>query len=153
MQMYSNFAILIIPIYYCIVQFKLYNSIAHKILMMEIEIDLNVIKDCPQSFVRAVNDTMNVLTGKWKLPIMASLIFGKKRFRDIEKEIPKITPRMLSKELRELELNGIVKRTVHDTIPVVIEYEFTQSGRNIKSVLDSMVEWGLEHRKLVINGE
>lgn len=120
---------------------------------MEIEIDLNVIKDCPQSFVRAVNDTMNVLTGKWKLPIMASLIFGKKRFRDIEKEIPKITPRMLSKELRELELNGIVKRTVHDTIPVVIEYEFTQSGRNIKSVLDSMVEWGLEHRKLVINGE
>ncbi|MCA0232581.1 MAG: helix-turn-helix transcriptional regulator [Bacteroidetes bacterium] len=114
---------------------------------MEIELDLNVIKDCPHSFVMAVNDTMNVLTGKWKLQIMASLIFGKKRFRDIEREIPKITPRMLSKELRELELNGIVKRTVHDTIPVVIEYEFTESGRNIKSVLDAMVEWGLEHRK------
>lgn len=118
---------------------------------MEIELDLNTIKDCPHSFVIAVNDTMNVLTGKWKLPIMASLIFGKKRFKDIERELPKITPRMLSKELRELELNGIVKRTVHDTIPVVIEYEFTESGRNIKSVLDSMVEWGLEHRKKAFN--
>ncbi len=115
---------------------------------MELEIDLNVIKECPHSFVIAVNDTMNVLTGKWKLPIMASLIFGKKRFKEIEREIPKITPRMLSKELRELELNGIVKRTVHDTIPVMIEYEFTESGRKIKSVLDAMVEWGSEHRKM-----
>lgn len=114
---------------------------------METTIKLNDIKDCPVSFVLAVNDTMNVLTGKWKLPIMASLMFGKKRFKEIEREIPKITPRMLSKELRELELNGILKRTVHDSIPVVIEYEFTDSGRNIKKVLDSMVEWGLEHRK------
>lgn len=119
--------------------------------MIEKEFDINVIKDCPQSFVLAVGDTMNVLTGKWKLPIMASLIFGKKRFKDLEREIPKITPRMLSKELRDLELNGIVKRTVHDTFPVIIEYEFTQSGRNIKSVLDSMVEWGMEHRKLSIS--
>lgn len=114
---------------------------------METGIDLNVIKDCPQSFIMAVNDTMNVLTGKWKLPIMATLIFGKKRFKEIEREIPKITPRMLSKELRELELNGILKRTVHNTIPVIIEYEFTSSGRNIKNVLDAMVEWGIEHRK------
>lgn len=119
---------------------------------MDLELDINVIKDCPQSFVLAVNDTMNVLTGKWKLPIMASLIFGKKRFKELERDIPKITPRMLSKELRELELNGIVKRTVHDSIPVIIEYEFTQSGRNIKNVLDSMVEWGLEHRKITISG-
>lgn len=116
--------------------------------MMEIELDFDVIKECPNSFIMAVNDTMNVLTGKWKLPIMATLIFGKKRFKEIEREIPRITPRMLSKELKELELNGIIKRTVHDTFPVVIEYEFTESGRNIKSVLDSMVEWGLEHRKM-----
>lgn len=115
------------------------------------KIDLKSIKDCPNSFVMAVNDTMNVLTGKWKLPIMATLIFGKKRFKEIEREIPRITPRMLSKELRELELNGIVKRTVHDTIPVTIEYEFTPSGRSIKNVLDAMVEWGQEHRNTVMN--
>lgn len=120
---------------------------------MDISVDLKSIKDCPHSFIMAVNDTMNVLTGKWKLPIMASLIFGKKRFKEIEREIPKITPRMLSKELRDLEMNGIVKRTVHNTIPVVIEYEFTPSGRAIKYVLDAMVEWGLEHRKAVLKQE
>jgi DNA-binding HxlR family transcriptional regulator len=120
-------------------------------MQKEAKIDINVIKECPNSFVMAVNDTMNVLTGKWKLPIMASLIFGKKRFKELEREIPRITPRMLSKELRELELNGIVKRTVHDTVPVTIEYEFTDSGRSIKSVLDSMVAWGLEHRKRTLS--
>lgn len=117
---------------------------------MEFEIDINVIKHCPKSFVMAVNDTTNVLRGKWKLPILTALIFGKRRFKDLEREIPKITLRMLSKELKELELNGIVKRTVDDNFAVTIEYEFTQSGRNFKSVLDAMVEWGLTHRELTI---
>lgn len=116
-------------------------------IIMEIEINFDDAKNCPQTFVLAVNDTMNVLTGKWKLPIIASLVFGIKRFKDIEREIPKITPKMLSKELRELELNGIVKRNVLDTYPVVIEYQITESGRNIKMVLDAMVKWGIEHRK------
>lgn len=114
------------------------------------EFNLEDIKNCPDSFVRAVNDTMNVLTGKWKLPIMASLIFGKKRFKELEREIPKITPRMLSKELKDLEMNGIVKRTVMNTIPVTIEYEFTESGRSFKFVLDAMVEWGLKHREATL---
>lgn len=118
---------------------------------MDIKVDFKNVKECPHSFVMAVNDAMNVLTGKWKLPIMASLLFGKKRFKEIEREIPKITPRMLSKELRDLEMNGIIKRTVYDTIPVIIEYEFTPSGRTIKNVLDAMVKWGLEHRKAVLN--
>ncbi len=117
---------------------------------MDMKLDLNDIKECPNSFMMAVNDTMNVLNGKWKLAIMASLIFGKKRFKDMEREIPKITPRMLSKELRDLEMNGIVKRSVHDTIPVTIEYEFTPSGKSFKSVLDAMVEWGLEHRQATL---
>lgn len=117
---------------------------------MEIKLDIESIRDCPKSFVMAANDTMNVLSGKWKMPIMASLIFGKKRFKDLEKEIPKITPRMLSKELRDLEVNGIVTRTVHNTIPVIIEYEFTESGKNFKKVMDAMVEWGLEHRAISI---
>lgn len=117
---------------------------------MEIKLDIDSIRDCPKSFVIAANDTMNVLSGKWKMPIMASLIFGKKRFKDLEKEIPKITPRMLSKELRDLEVNGIVTRTVHNTIPVIIEYEFTESGKNFKKVMDAMVEWGLEHRAISI---
>lgn len=137
----ANLAYICYTIYTTI---HLYSAIG---IIMEIEINFNDVKKCPQTFVLAVNDTMTVLTGKWKLPIIASLVFGKKRFKDIEREIPKITPKMLSKELRELELNGIVKRSVLDTYPVVIEYQITESGRNIKMVLDAMVKWGIEHRK------
>lgn len=110
-------------------------------------------KSCPTHFVLAINDTLNVLVGKWKLPIIGSLLFGKKRFREMEREIPKITPRMLSKELKDLEINGIISRTVHNTIPVTVEYELTDSGRSLRLVLDAMVEWGLEHRKANITAE
>lgn len=116
-------------------------------------IDFSLIKKCPESYMLAVNDTLNVLTGKWKLPIMASLQFGKKRFKDLEKEVPKITPRMLSKELRDLEMNGMVKRTVHNTFPVSIEYEFTESGKAFKKVIDAMVEWGIKHREKVLKSK
>ena len=57
---------------------------------------------------------------------------------------------MLSKELKDLEVNGIVTRTVYDTIPVTVEYQLTKSGESIKNVLDIMIEWGLQHRKIVI---
>ncbi len=105
------------------------------------------IKSCSGEFVLALNDTMNVLNGKWKLPIIGYLLFGKKRYRDMERDIENITPRMLSKELKELELNGIVKRMVHNTIPVKVEYELTESGMRLRDVLDAMIDWGLEHRK------
>jgi DNA-binding HxlR family transcriptional regulator len=109
--------------------------------------ELELVKKCSGTFVLAVNDTLNVVQGKWKLPIMGTLLFGKKRFRELEREIPNITPRMLSKELKDLEANGIVSRTVYDTTPVTVEYELTKSGESFKVVLDVMVEWGLQHRK------
>ncbi|MFC0264196.1 winged helix-turn-helix transcriptional regulator [Fontibacter flavus] len=111
---------------------------------------LEQVKNCSGEFVLAVNDTMNVLNGKWKLPIIGSLLYGKKRFKELEREIPKITPRMLSKELKDLEVNAIITRKVYDTIPVTVEYELTKSGNSLKTVLEVMVEWGLQHRKRVI---
>lgn len=111
---------------------------------------LEQVKKCSSTFVLAVNDTLNVINGKWKLPIIGSLLFGKKRFKELEREIPKITPRMLSKVLKDLESNGIVTRTVYDTIPVTVEYELTKSGESFKEVMDVMVEWGLQHRKRII---
>ena len=97
-------------------------------------------KACPIQFVLAVNDTLNVISGKWKLPIIGSLLFNKKRFTEIQRNIPKITPRMLSKELKDLEMNGMVKRTVYDTIPVAVEYELTDSAKSLGEVLDKMLE-------------
>lgn len=118
---------------------------------MSKNISIKEVKACPIQFVLAINDTLNVLSGKWKLPIIGSIMFGKKRFTEIQRNIPKITPRMLSKELKELEMNGIVVRTVYNTIPVSVEYELSNSGKSITDVLDKMVDWGIEHRKAVIS--
>ncbi|RPH32492.1 MAG: transcriptional regulator [Bacteroidales bacterium] len=109
-------------------------------------------KSCPIQFVLALNDTLNVITGKWKLPIIGTMLFNKKRFSEIQKIIPKITPRMLSKELKDLEMNGIVKRTVFDTVPVTVEYELTDSAKALGKVLDKMLEWGLQHRETTLSG-
>jgi len=117
---------------------------------MSISTDLEKIKSCSTQFVLAINDTMNVMQGKWKLPIIGSLLCGKKRFKQIERDIPKITPRMLSKELKDLEVNGIITRTVYDETPVAVEYELTVSGKSLSEVLDTMVKWGLQHRKVMI---
>lgn len=108
-------------------------------------------KACPIQFVLAVNDTLNVISGKWKLPIIGSLLFEKKRFTDIQRNISKITPRMLSKELKDLEMNGMVKRTVYDTTPITVEYELTESGKLLSDVLDKMLEWGIQHREAVLS--
>lgn len=105
---------------------------------------------CPKELVLAVNDTLNVINGKWKLPIIGFLLFGKQRFKELERTIPKITPRMLSKELKELEINGIVKRSVYNTTPVTVEYELTPSGLALSEVINVMISWGTRHRKNTI---
>lgn len=118
---------------------------------MNILENIEEVKQCPKSYVLAVNDTLNVISGKWKIPIIASLLHGKKRFMELQDSVGKITPRMLSKELQELELNKIVNRIVHSTKPVLIEYDLTESGNNLTEVIDSMVKWGLHHRDISIN--
>ena len=109
------------------------------------------VSQCTVQNILAVKDTVNVINGKWKTAIIYSLSFGNKRYSDLQKEIPKINPRMLSKELRDLEANGIVIRTVYDTIPVAIEYGLTKSGLTFKNdVLEVMLKWGLQHRKATL---
>ena len=110
-------------------------------------VEEKIANECTGDYVLAVNDTMNVLSGKWKIPVIAVLLYGKRRFGELERAIPKINPRMLSKELRDLENNGIVKRTVFDSIPVTVEYELTATGYSFRKVLNIMLEWGLEHRQ------
>jgi DNA-binding HxlR family transcriptional regulator len=100
--------------------------------------------------IRPVNDALEVLNGKWKLPIIISLSFGNKRFSEMSKEIPKITDRMLSKELRDLELNQLVKRTVYDTFPVTVEYSLTDYGDSLDKVITELRKWGTQHRKRIM---
>lgn len=114
---------------------------------MEVLKSLENVKKCPTSYVLAIQDTLNAFQGKWKMPIIGTLLFGKKRFKEIEREITKITPRMLSQELKDLEANGIISRSVYNTTPVTVEYELTESGKQLNSVLEAMIEWGLQHRQ------
>ncbi|HWB62180.1 MAG TPA: helix-turn-helix domain-containing protein [Chitinophagales bacterium] len=110
-------------------------------------------KHTPQAcsqFVLPVRDTLDLLSGKWKLPILGALMFGKKRFKELERDIPRITPRMLSKELKELEDNQLVTRTVFDTKPVTVEYEMTTYGKSLEKVLTAMKDWGTQHRKRIM---
>ena len=100
-----------------------------------------------QAMIRPVNDALDVLNGKWKLPIIIALSFGNKRFSEMSKEIPRITDRMLSKELRDMEMNNLVKRTVHDSIPVVVEYSLTEYGHSLDTVIVALRKWGMEHRR------
>jgi DNA-binding HxlR family transcriptional regulator len=105
--------------------------------------------ECTKSIL-PVRDALEVLSGKWKLPIIISLMFGNKRFSQIAKEIPGITDKMLSKELRDLEANCLVKRSVYDSIPVVVEYTLTDYGRSLKPVIEVLREWGMAHRKRIM---
>lgn len=109
-------------------------------------LDRDKVQQCPKHYVLALTDTLNVMNGKWKLPIIASLLHGKIRFKDLQENIDKITPRMLSKELKELEINGMIERKVYNQTPVLIEYILTESGKNITSVIDAMIDWGMLHR-------
>ncbi len=105
---------------------------------------------CQKEAILALNDALAVVSGKWKLAVVCVLLYDTKRFSEIQRMIPKITPRMLSKELKELELNGVVERNVITSTPVVVEYTLTESGKRLSEVVDHMVNWGLQHREAVI---
>ena len=111
---------------------------------------LHTFGECTKSML-PVRDALEVLSGKWKLPIIISLIFGNKRFSQIAKEIPGITDKMLSKELRDLEANCLVKRTVYDSIPVVVEYTLTEYGHTLTPVIEVLRIWGKAHRDRIMN--
>ena len=97
----------------------------------------------------AIQDTLYVVNGKWKLLILSILInSGTKRFGELSRESG-ISPRILSKELHELEINKLVKRKVCDTKPVTVEYTATDYAGTLKEVIDAMIRWGENHRKKI----
>ncbi|TEB43649.1 transcriptional regulator [Flavobacterium circumlabens] len=99
----------------------------------------------------AVQDSMDVLSGKWKIAIISSICYyNKRRFSDILNDVVGISNKMLSKELKELEINKLIKRTVLDTQPVSIEYVLTDHGKTLQTIINNLTDWGIEHRKKII---
>lgn len=100
--------------------------------------------------IRAVQDSMDALNGKWKIAIISSICcFGKRRFSDILNDIEGISNRMLSKELKELEINQLVKRTVLDSQPITVQYELTEHGDTLQILISHLTDWGIVHRKKI----
>lgn len=106
-------------------------------------------ESCTKALI-PVRDALDILNGKWKLPILIALSFGNKRFKELAKQVDGITDKMLSKELRDLEMNELVKRTVHDSVPVVVEYSMTPYGETLEKLIDELQAWGTLHRKRIL---
>lgn len=107
--------------------------------------------DCSKSRM-AIQDTLEVINGKWKLLILITLIQKKYRFKELAREVG-ISPRMLSKELHDMEMNQLISRTVYETKPVTVEYAVTPYGKTLRSVMEELSKWGVNHRKRIMKGE
>jgi DNA-binding HxlR family transcriptional regulator len=99
--------------------------------------------------VQALQDTIYVIGGKWKLPIINSICNGNTRFREIERSIPGLTTRMLSRELKEMELNGLIRRAEDPDFPSKVEYTSTDYCKSFGDIILEMIRWGKAHRKKI----
>ena len=114
---------------------------------MEQEFDL--VKDCSQKIL-AISDTMEILNGKWKMSIIACLCYQPMRYSELLKEVKGISGKMLSRELKDLEMNELIERNVLNTAPVAVEYQITEYGKSLKELTNTVADWGLIHRRRII---
>jgi DNA-binding HxlR family transcriptional regulator len=107
------------------------------------------IESCTRSLI-PIRDTLNILNGKWKLPIMFALMFENLRFKEMEREIKGIRPKMLAKELRELEMNQLICKKQAGRNGDIVEYTITPYGRTLKKLIVEIEMWGIKHREKIM---
>ena len=91
----------------------------------------------------SVEEAMRLLGGRWRLLLVSYLLDGPRRFSDLRRDMPGISQRMLTLDLRALEDAGLVRRTVYPEVPVRVEYDLTADGERLRPVVDVMREFGL----------
>ena len=99
------------------------------------------LENCP------VTRCLNVIGGKWKPVILFCINNGVYRFGAMQRAIPRISKQMLTQQLRELEADGIISRTIFPEVPPRVEYAMTSRGRTILPIVDAMREWGETDQK------
>ncbi|MEY8759502.1 winged helix-turn-helix transcriptional regulator [Chryseobacterium tongliaoense] len=99
--------------------------------------------ECPEVYAS------NIIGGQWSLAICCYLINGKLRFGELRKQLPNITERMLTLQLRRLEENKIISRTVYAEVPPRVEYELTSVGHQLEPLIKELEKWGKAHREIV----
>lgn len=98
----------------------------------------------------SIRDALEAVEGRWKLLILFSLSQSPKRFKQLAKEVPGITDKTLSKELKSLESNKLVQRNVYDTFPPTVQYSITAHGKSLEKVIEELHYWGLAHRREIM---
>jgi DNA-binding HxlR family transcriptional regulator len=106
-------------------------------------------ENCSKAML-SIKDALEAIEGRWKLLIIYSLCSGPKRFKEISREVTSISDKTLAKELKNLQASKLIKRTVYDSSPPVVEYTMTSHAMKLKSVLYELWNWGIEHRKEVL---
>jgi DNA-binding HxlR family transcriptional regulator len=99
--------------------------------------------------LNSIADALYVIGGKWKLRIIVALTDGNKRFNELQRLVNGISAKVLSNELKELELNGFVRRNVFTSTPVVVEYELTDYSDSLSNVLQALSDWGARHKEKI----
>jgi DNA-binding HxlR family transcriptional regulator len=101
--------------------------------------------------VKPVRDALDVINGKWKLSVIIAVAMGNDRFTDIQESIPGITPKILAKELKELEQHQLIRRTIIDDYPVRVSYKTEPYADTLFPIIEALKAWGLNHRKKIFN--
>jgi DNA-binding HxlR family transcriptional regulator len=104
--------------------------------------------DC--NFGCPVEACLEVIDGKWKGVILYHLLDGTRRFNELSRLMPKVTQRMLTRQLRELEADGILTRTIFNEMPPRVEYTLTPLGRTLEPVLKTLQKWGSDHLQEIV---
>lgn len=102
-------------------------------------------KVCPSAYRCPVEATLGLIGGKYKALILWHLVDCTLRYNEISKLVPTATPKMLTQQLRELEADNLISRTIHPVIPPKVEYSLTDFGKSIVPVLDAMCNWGANY--------
>lgn len=100
--------------------------------------------------IRAIHDALDVIGGKWKISIISCLTFQPMHYSELLREVEGISGKMLSRELKELEANQLITRTVLNTRPITVRYQLTAYGETLKPLTLTIADWGLNHRKQII---